>query len=816
MGPGLDLAWVHPEDRAAMRADLEQLRRDRRPRRRDVRAIRPDGSIRRIDSSVELGVDETGRAVEIVGVVRDVTEERAAVDQLASSERRLRDAERVGQIGSWEWDVVTNHTRWSDELYRIYGLAPQDVTLTHEEVLQRDHPDDRDLLAAIVAQAIRDRQPFECDHRIVRADGAIRLLHSRGQMVVDDSGRPARLIGVSQDVTDRRQEVAVQRRLAAIVEWSDDAIIGKALDGTIESWNRGAERLYGYAAAEAIGQSGNLLDDPEGVPEFPALMAGVARGERVDRLETVRRRKDGSVVHVSLTMSPIHDETGRIVGVSTIARDITERRRAEEEVRLAAERLRLASRATNDVIWDSDIAAGRVWWGEATEAVLGFRPSELPPGIESWTSLIHPDDRARVQAGQRKLVAEGGEFWSDEYRLRRADGSYAQMHDRGYVIRDAAGTPIRMVGSMMDVTARRQADERVRRSERQLARAQELARLGSFHRDLNSDTVVWSEQTYRIWGVDPATFTPGVAALLERVHPEDRATFTAALTRARTEGASFRIFYRIIRPDGEVRIVASEAEINRDSEGRPAEMFGFTEDLTGRRRVEAELVRSRAQLRELAARIEATREEERTHISRRIHEELGQALTALKLDITALATKLPPRARALRRRAREMAETLDRTLATTQTIALELRPGILDVLGLQAAVRWAVDDFGRRTGIQCRAAVTRSPVLLDDAVTTTVFRILEESLTNVARHAAASAVSVTLTLEPEALTLTVWDDGVGITPAAVWGPRSLGLLGVRERARGVGGDVTIDGAPGQGTTLTLRVPLPARPTGGLV
>jgi len=366
----------------------------------------------------------------------------------------------------------------------------------------------------------------------------------------------------------------------------------------------------------------------------------------------------------------------------------------------------------------------------------------------------------------------------------------------------------------MDVTESRQAEERVRRSERLLGRAQELARLGSFHRDVKASTISWSKETYRIYGVDPDTFVPDVESVLALIHPDDRSTWVAAARRAESEGAPFHIFFRITRPDGETRIIASEGEVSLDADGRPAEVYGFIEDLTGRRRAEEELVRSRAQLRDLAARIEATREEERTQISRRIHEELGQALTALKIDLTALATRLPPRARALRRRARDMSETLDRTLATTQTIAVELRPGILDVVGLQAAIRWAVDDFSRRTGIPCRATVSRAAIELDDAATTAVFRILQEALINVVRHASATDVNVVLGVADGTLTLMVGDNGVGITPGAVWGPRSLGLLGIRERARGIGGDVTIDGAPGRGTRLTLRLPINARTTQG--
>jgi two-component system sensor histidine kinase UhpB len=207
------------------------------------------------------------------------------------------------------------------------------------------------------------------------------------------------------------------------------------------------------------------------------------------------------------------------------------------------------------------------------------------------------------------------------------------------------------------------------------------------------------------------------------------------------------------------------------------------------------------QLRALSMRIEAVREEERTTIAREIHDELGQALTALKLDLAALGRE---DAR-LTARAKTLAAATDVILDQVRRISSELRPGVLDHLGLGAAIEWQAQEFERRTSTPCRL-VARGDASLDPRTSTAVFRIFQEALTNVARHADAKEVEIVLQTNDELVSLEVRDDGRGITPEEIASRRSLGLLGMRERVQALGGELTIAGEAGVGTTLSLRVP----------
>lgn len=230
------------------------------------------------------------------------------------------------------------------------------------------------------------------------------------------------------------------------------------------------------------------------------------------------------------------------------------------------------------------------------------------------------------------------------------------------------------------------------------------------------------------------------------------------------------------------------------------------EERRQRKRAVEQLRQSHQQMRALTAYLQHIREEERTRIAREVHDELGQALTGLKMDVAWLAGRLPRKCRELAERARVIASHIDTTIQTVRRIATELRPGILDDLGLEAAVEWQANEFQKRTGIQCVVQADNLETLRDGDVNTAMFRIYQELLTNILRHAGATRVDVRLSEAGGRLTLVVQDNGRGITDEEIANTRSIGLLGMRERAELLGGEIRIEGAPGMGTGVTVSFP----------
>jgi PAS domain S-box-containing protein len=233
------------------------------------------------------------------------------------------------------------------------------------------------------------------------------------------------------------------------------------------------------------------------------------------------------------------------------------------------------------------------------------------------------------------------------------------------------------------------------------------------------------------------------------------------------------------------------------------------QDITERKWTEARLNRSFVQLRALAGRLQSVREDERTKVAREIHDELGQALTAIKIELSSLIFEWPAEQKPSKR-AESITRLVEQTIQSVRKISTELRPGILDALGLVAALEWAAEEFQTRTGIRCRLDLPKDSLEISQDRATAIFRIFQETLTNIARHADATQVHIRLARENGSLSLEVHDDGVGVSEEQLSASESLGILGMRERALYLGGEVRISGAPNQGTRVSVRIPLSFR------
>jgi PAS domain S-box-containing protein len=268
----------------------------------------------------------------------------------------------------------------------------------------------------------------------------------------------------------------------------------------------------------------------------------------------------------------------------------------------------------------------------------------------------------------------------------------------------------------------------------------------------------------------------------------------------------------VTRPDGRRMPLSLNAAPLRDADGRIAGVVATLSDITERMRAEAQVRGLAAALRELATRVQAAREDEATRIARELHDELGQSLTGIKIDLAWLDRRLVQAAdarhvAALRERIAASARQVDATIQTVRRIWSELRPGILDDLGIVAAIEWQAQEFQTRTGIRCVASLPPGATPIEPARATALYRILQEALTNIMRHAGATRVDVALALTGGAAALDIRDNGRGITAEAAASARSIGLLGMRERARIFGGEVTVATAAPRGTRGHAEIPL---------
>jgi two-component system, NarL family, sensor histidine kinase UhpB len=495
-----------------------------------------------------------------------------------------------------------------------------------------------------------------------------------------------------------------------------------------------------------------------------------------------------------------------------LRRELAERARieavltkAQRELRHSEEHFRSLIEHTSDIITIVDESGVVLYGSPSVERVLGYPPEDLV-GRKAM-ELVHHDDLSRVLEAHRAALRDPGAAQRGvEFRIRRKDGCWRVFEALGSAFQYRSAGP-RVVLTLRDITDRQRAEVALRESEERLRLTLDAAKCGIWDWEIPSNRVTWSERVYELHGLTPETFGGRAEDFLRAVHPEDVPRVGEAIRRALEERADYGVEFRVIHPTtGETRWVWTNGQVLFGPDGTPLRMLGATLDVTERRQAEEALRASHEQLRQLAHRLDEVREEELTRISREIHDELGHALTALRLDLSWMVPKLRRNREPVRQKADEMLHLVDDTIDTVRRIASGLRPPVLEDLGLVAALETLLERFADQTGIRVELQASADDV--PKVARRALYRIVQEALTNVARHSRASQVRVVLESSPDLVRLEVADDGVGIPPGMIENPGTLGLVGMRERATALGADFKVEGGPGSGTTVRATLPRP--------
>jgi two-component system sensor histidine kinase UhpB len=483
-------------------------------------------------------------------------------------------------------------------------------------------------------------------------------------------------------------------------------------------------------------------------------------------------------------------------------------RSAAEALRESELRLRQIAENIRECIWIATPAMDQVLyvnpaytsiWGRSVES-LYHRPKAL-------FDAIHAEDREQVTAvitGQRE------QGFDIEYRILKPDGAVRWIRDVGLPVKDESGKVYRIAGIAEDITERKHVVETLRQSEFDLAEAQRVTKLGNWTLDIATGIVRWSEELYRIFDDEKAPFEGTYAIFLSRVHPDDRSKVLQANAEARSDGKSFEIEYRIITPSGQLKHIREIGYATKDRSGSVSALFGTAQDITERKQAENAFRDSSVQLRALSRRLVELQESERRELSRELHDRVGQNLTALKINIDMLQPALASQSNEeVLERVADSSALLESTMDAIENVVSELRPPMLDDHGLAAALDWHARKFSRRTGIAVAVHADEPAEQPAPQVQIALFRIAQEALNNIAKHAGARHAEIALDQEDGDCVMSVQDDGIGFDVGENASEKSktgIGMVTMRERSQAVGGRFEVQALPERGTRLTVRVP----------
>ena len=397
----------------------------------------------------------------------------------------------------------------------------------------------------------------------------------------------------------QEQLIQLNLRNKLILDATGEGIYGLALDGQCTFANPAAAQLLGYDVEELLGQHSHdlfhhSLQDGSPYLEQDCPIEAVYKRAIAYRGGDFFWRKDGSGFPVELVGTPII-EAGRISGAVVVFRDITERKQAEDALRLSSERLQLATRAANIGIWDWDIVNDELVWDDSMYRLYGIQRGDFLGDYDAWISTIQADDKQRIDS-EIQAALSGEREYAPEFRIIRADGVIRYIKADSWTIRNSDGKPLRMIGTNMDITERKRVQEAIERSQSALEEAQRIAHIGSWDVDMVNDVLDWSDEIFRIWEIDKTKFEATFAAFLETVHPEDRDKVAQAYNQAIVDKSLYQVEHRLLFPDGRVKYIHERGEPFFDDNGRPVRFIGTSLNITERKLAEAELLRYKEQL----------------------------------------------------------------------------------------------------------------------------------------------------------------------------------------------------------------------------
>ena len=749
-----------------------------------------------------------GQLVGAIASFFDITERKQAEEALKESERLLRESQAIAHLGNYVWDISTGVWKSSAILDEILGIDENyDRSLAGWRNLI--HPDWLPLIMDYISTTVlRNRQRFDMEFKIIRQNtGQECWVSGFGELEFDGDGQPQKLIGTISDINERKQAgEALQESKNILRAVLDNAPIG------IWMQNSNGQMLFvNQKFCSWVGISEDrFIEAPHYAGLYtPEVAAACIASDKAAIAEAglhISHEQlpftDGKIHDVEIIKVRITEKQNGLSGLIGLSLDITERKQAEEKLRESEQKYRSMIERNLAGIYQTTIEGKILTCNDAFAQMLGYN---------SHTELLNKNARMLYfsDADRNKLISilqKDGELNNKEITLKHKDGSPVYLFESCILVKDALSGEVTIEGVILDITKRKKAEEQIQEQEKRYRALVDSAPDAIVIADEKGIIQIANMQAEKLFGYTKAELTGmAVEMLMPRQHRRRHKNFHREFIGERLNrpmGIGRELI--ALRKDGLVIPVEISLSVFDGAEGVLS--TASIRDITQRKKAEKELEESYQSVRLLTEHLQNIREEERSHIAREIHDELGQQLTVMKMDVSWLSHKLGKTDEAVGQRTEDLKSMLDQTVITVRRIAADLRPGILDDMGLGAAIEWQLSEFEKRSGVKTEFDKMKREPPLQGTVKTGLFRIVQESLTNISRYAKAKKVTVNLGKKGKQIVLVIKDNGTGFDIGKIASKKTLGILGMRERSFMMGGTYEINSAPGKGTVVTVIVP----------
>ena len=629
-----------------------------------------------------------------------------------------------------------------------------------------------------------------------------KLSEAKDNLEVKVENRTAELI---KEIAEREK---IEQKYRTVADYTYDWEYWEDPNGNLLYVSPACERVTDYRQDEFINNpeliSNIVISEDKLI--FEGHRHDAAEKKSLREIQFRIRKKDGSIRWIEHACQPVK-YNDMFYGFRVSNRDITLRKEAEELLQESENKLNEALKIGRMGYWEYNLETGRTVFSDEIYSFYERTRDHGIPLINSEDALKYysPEDIKKLYENIEKVISTGESFEFD-YKVNLPSGSINYLSSTIHALKDDNGKVIGCFGITQDITKRKQVEEKLLNSEKNLLKAQHLAEMGFLKWNIKTNEMQWSDEVYRLYGIEKGKQEITQDFTVSLVHPEDLEDMQKCLELAVKGIIKYDINHRIIRPDGKVIWVNAMAELSRDKDGNPESLLGTVIDITRHKKAEEIIQKSQNNLQYLAGKLITVQEEERRLLAREMHDDLTQRLALLAIEAGKLESTSPQDDSKRRAELQQMKKKIIKLSKDIHDISRQIHPAILDDLGLVDALKSECNAFSQREEIDVAYNTNNVPSFIPKNIAICIYRITQESLRNIAKYAKTNEASVSLIGSDSKLILTVRDNGIGFNTNQIHSQKGIGLSSMKERARLIQGEFSVQSKPGKGTIIELKVP----------